>query len=134
MIRRFVYAGVIALAMTACQFQNIDEVLLTRSDISLTVKGELQMAFDENTCQLGYNTARNEFRVYDESLTNWFILKCAETLTSEGQEFKADLEYKTNGESKTLNGLTFTVKSSNVDGLIWLWNRDKQIGIVVKSL
>ena len=134
MIRRFVYAGVIALAMTACQFQNIDEVLLTRSDISLTVKGELQMAFDENTCQLGYNTARNEFRVYDESLTNWFILKCSSPLTSEGQEFKADLEYKTSGEVKTLKDLTFTVESSNVDGLVWLWNRDKQIGIVVKSL
>ena len=134
MFRRFIYAGAVALALSACQFQNIEEILLSRSDISLTMKGELQMAFDENTCQLGYNTGRNEYRVYDEKLENWFRLSCSAQPTSEGQEVNATLEYTVAGVTKTLTDLEFTVQRTSSDGLIWLWNRDKQIGIVVKSL
>ena len=133
MIRRFIYIGAVAFALSACQ-QNVEEVLLSRGDISLTVKGETQMAFDENTCQLGYNTGRNEFRVYDEKLENYFILNCSAKPTTEGQKLTADLEYKAADGAKTLTGLEFTVESTNSDGLVWLWNRNKKIGIVVKSL
>ena len=121
------------LAFASCQY-NVEEILLSRSDISLTVKGELEMTFDENTCQLGYNTGRNEFRVYDEKLANWFVLRCSAKPTSEGQKITADLEYTTADDVKTLTGLEFTVEDTNSDGFIWLWNRDKKIGIVVKSL
>ena len=134
MVRRFIYAAVAALAISACQSHNIEEVLLSRSDISMTMRGELQMAFDENTCQLGYNTGRNEFRVYDEKFENYFILSCSAKPTTEGQKLTADLEYKAADGVKTLTGLEFTVESTNSDGLVWLWNRDKKIGIVVKSL
>ena len=121
------------LAFASCQY-NVEEILLSRSDISLTMKGELEMTFDENTCQLGYNTGRNEFRVYDEKLANWFVLRCSAKPTSEGQKITADLEYTTADDVKTLTGLEFTVEDTNSDGFIWLWNRDKKIGIVVKSL
>ena len=134
MVRRFLYTAVAALALSGCQFQNIEEVLLNRSDISMTMKGALQMAFNENTCQLGYNTERNEFRVYDEALENWFFLRCSAKPTSEGQTLKATLEYTIAGSTKTLEDLEFTVEKTSSDDLIWLWNKDRQIGIVVKSL
>lgn len=121
------------LAFASCQY-NVEEILLSRSDISLTMKGELEMTFDENTCQLGYNTGRNEFRVYDEKLANWFVLRCSAKPTSEGQKITADLEYTTADDVKTLTGLEFTVEDTNSDGFIWLWNRDKKIGVVVKVL
>ena len=133
MVRKYLYMAVAALALSACQ-PNVDEILLSRSDISLTIKGELQMAFSESTCQLGYNTGRNEFRVYDENLTSYFILRCAVAPTSEGQVVKADLEYTTAGGATTLSALDFTVQKTNSEGLIWLWNKDKQIGVVVKAL
>ncbi len=133
MIRRFLYIAAAALTLAACKY-NTEEVLLSRNDISLTVKGELQMSFDENTCQLGYNTGRNEFRVYDENLENWFILRCSAKPTSEGQTITADLEYTTADGVKTLTGLEFKVENTSSDGLIWLWNRDKKIGVVVKVL
>lgn len=132
-MKRFIYIASAMLAFASCQY-NVEEILLSRSDISLTVKGELEMTFDENTCQLGYNTGRNEFRVYDEKLANWFVLRCSAKPTSEGQKITADLEYTTADDVKTLTGLEFTVEDTNSDGFIWLWNRDKKIGIVVKSL
>ena len=134
MIRRFLIAGTAALVLSSCQFQNIDEVLLNRSDISLTVKGNVQIAFNEHTYQLGYNTARNEFRVYDEKLANYFILRCSAKPTSEGQVLKADLEYTTATDSKTISALEFTVEKTSPEGLLWLWNKDRQIGVVIKNL
>lgn len=133
MFRRYIFIAIAALALSACRY-DVDEILLTRSDISLTVKGELQMSFNENTCQLGYNTARNEFRVYDEKLADWFILRCSTSPTSEGQELTADLEYTTRTDTKTIKGAEFKVEKVSSDGLIWLWSKDRKIGIVVKSL
>ena len=92
------------------------------------------MSYNENSCQLGYNTTKNQFRVYNEDLENWFILSCSAKPTSEGQQLKADLEYKTGGSTKSLKELDFSVERVSSEGLIWLWNKDKQIGIVVKSL
>ncbi len=133
MIRRFLYIGVIALAVSACH-HNVEEVLLSRNDISLTLKGELQMSYNENTCQLGYNTARNEYRVYDESMENWFTLTCSAKPTSEGQKLKADLDYKTGNSTKSYKELDFSVERTSSEGLVWLWNKDKQIGVVIKNL
>lgn len=92
------------------------------------------MSFNENTCQLGYNTDRNEFRVYDEKLANWFIVSCSVRPTSEGQEVTADLEYTTPKDTKRLHDLELEVMKVSTDGLVWMWENDKKIGIVVKSL
>lgn len=133
MIKRLLYIIGAALALTACR-HDVDEVLLGRSDISLTIKDELLVSFNENTCQLGYNTDRNEFRVYDEKFANWFILKCSADPTSEGQKIKADLEYTTDKDVKSLTGLELSVVKTSQEGLIWLWEDEKKIGIIIKNL
>ncbi len=133
MIKRLLCIIGAALALTACR-HDVDEVLLGRSDISLTIKDELLVSFNENTCQLGYNTDRNEFRVYDEKFANWFILKCSAAPTSEGQKIKADLEYTTDKDVKSLTGLELSVVKTSPEGLIWLWEDEKKIGIIIKNL
>lgn len=132
-MRRIIYIAAAVLIVSACRY-DIDEILLSRDDISLTIKGELQMSFNENTCQLGYNTGRNEFRVYDEKLSDWFIVRCSAKPTSEGQEVTAELKYTTNTDIKTMKGLKMEVQKLSSDGLVWLWEKDKKIGIIVKSL
>lgn len=133
MIRRIIYTALATACLVSCRY-DVDEILLSRSDISLTIKGELQMAFDENTCQLGYNTGRNEFRVYDEKLSDFFIVRCSAKPDSEGQKVTAELEYTTETDVKKMKGLEFEVQKVSSDGLIWLWEKDKKIGVVVKSL
>lgn len=134
MIKRLIYIMVLLTAATACVNNQIDQILLVRDDISLTVKGSSVMSFDENTCQLGYNSARNEYRVYDEKWANWYMLRCSVKPTSEGQTINADLEYTTDKDVKTLKGLEFSVEKTSSEGLVWLWNKDKKIGIVIKNL
>jgi hypothetical protein len=133
-MKRLIYMMTALVAATSCINNMIDEVLLVRDDISLSIREELLMSFDENKCQLGFNSACNEYRVYDENLANWFVLKCSAKPTSEGQKVTVDLEYTTEKGIKTLADLEFSVVQTSSDGLVWLWNKDRKIGTVIKNL
>lgn len=132
-MKRLIYIVIALAALTSCG-NDIEELLLQRDDISLTERGELHLSFNEKNCQLGYNQERNEFRVYDDQLANWFIIRCDAHPSSVGQEVTADLEYTTANDTKTFSGLEFSVEKTSSDGLIWLWCKDKKIGLVVKAL
>lgn len=133
MVRKIIYMALVLFCVSACHM-DVEEAQFNQSDISLTIKGDLVMSFNENNCQLGYNTERNEFRVYDEKLENWFIVRCSTGPTSEGQKIKVNLEYTTSKVTKTLNDLDCSVEQISSDGLVWIWNKDKQIGIIIKQL
>jgi len=125
---------ILSCIMVSCVHTDFDEILLAKEDISLTVKGEEMMVFDRNSCQLGYNSSTNEFRVYDDNLGNMFILTCNAHPSTEGQTLKADLTWTTASSTKKRSGLNFTVKKISSDGLIWLWCDNERTGIIVKTL
>ena len=110
------------------------EVLLPRTDISLTIKGEVQMTYDQKTCQIGYNDGIHEFRLINDKLTDWVIFRSDATPTDEGQKVTGYLEYTVADETKKMEGLAFTVEKTAPDGHVWLWNEDKKIGIIIKTL
>jgi hypothetical protein len=130
-----IYALLILTAVTvSCIQTDINEVLLMKEEISLTVKGEEMMTFNEFSCQLGYNSDTNEFRVYDDNLGNMFIITCNARPSAEGQILRADLTWTTSSSTKKRSGLNFTVKKISPDGLIWLWCDSDRIGVIVKEL
>ena len=110
------------------------EVLLPRTDVSLTIKGEVQMTYDQKTCQIGYNDGIHEFRLINDKLTDWVIFRSDATPTDEGQKVTGYLEYTVADETKKMEGLAFTVEKAAPDGHVWLWNEDKKIGIIIKTL
>ena len=120
--------------LSSCDRYQPEELLLPKSDISLTIKGEDQIRYDQETWQLGHNAEKNEFRAVNDKLTDWMILRCNATPSTVGQSVTAYLEYTTSNDTKKLNALTFTVEKTSPEGLIWLWNDDKKIGVVVKDL
>ena len=132
-----IYIICIAVTMTllsSCDRYQPEELLLPKSDISLTIKGEDQIRYDQETWQLGHNAEKNEFRAVNDKLTDWMILRCNTDPSTVGQSVTAYLEYTTSNDTKKLNALTFTVEKTSPEGLIWLWNDDKKIGVVVKDL
>lgn len=120
--------------LSSCDRYQPEELLLPKSDISLTIKGEDQIRYDQETWQLGHNAEKNEFRAVNDKLTDWMILRCNATPSTVGQSVTAYLEYTTSNDTKKLNALTFTVEKTSPEGMIWLWNDDKKIGVVVKDL
>lgn len=117
-----------------CNPYDIEEILISRDDVSLTVKGEPVFLFDSDHCQLAYNSEGNEYRAMRDDLSGYFILKADQQLSHIGQEFTADLTYLTGRKEKKEKGIVFRIeKISNADGLIWLWCSSNSIGLVVRA-
>lgn len=135
-MKRIIYIGIAgaAIMLSSCLGPQPEEILLPLTDIALTVKGDIQASFNPVTDQIGYNSERNEFRMTDDKIANWVILQCSATPTTEGQELTANLEYTTQNDVIKLNSLTFTVEKTSPEGLVWLWNKEKSIGIVIKLI
>lgn len=130
------FAGIVLtlISIVGCVGPQPDEILLPRTEISLTIKGEAAMEFIPATCQIGYNSERNEFRLVDNNLSDWVIFRSDAVPTDVGQKVKASLEYTSQNSVKTLRDLTFCVEKTSPEGLVWLWNKDKKIGIIIKVL
>ena len=124
---------VIMLTATGCTNYNVEEVLLQNTEISLTWKGDLQISYAPNTHQLGYNESRNEYRVYDDKLANWFVLKCDQVPATVGQIINCDISWTGKSNIKNMKGVELKVEKTDDMGRIWLWNQDNGIGIIIKS-
>lgn len=117
----------------SCSPYKIDEILMSRDDVSLTIEGLPVFVYNEDKCQLAYNTERNEYRAMTDDMTDYFILEANQKLTTIDQQFTADLTYTTSGSPTTLKELSFTIeKISNESGLVWVWCKEYAIGIVAK--
>lgn len=130
------YLTLIALVFTlsGCMMtEDLNELLLQSSEISLTWKGEVQVSYSPEKFQLGYNSGRHEFRVYDDKLSEWFVVRCSETPTTEGQEITADVSWTGKNRVEEFNGISMKVEKSDDTGLIWLWGESKKIGIILQN-
>ena len=116
----------------ACRTYDVDEVLLAYDDISLTVNGELQFRYSPLTCQIGYDSGLGQFRVYDDKLADWFVIRCSALPANEGEILKADVEYTAQNTVRKYDGIEFVVKKISSDGYIWLWNHSRKIGVVIR--
>lgn len=121
------------LCLTGCNPYDPEEILLPREDISLTVKGELILSYDPQTFQLGYNADKNEFRVHDDNIGNWFTLRCEVRPAVVGEDIEADISWTTANTIKKRRGLEFRVEKTDAEGHIWLWCKEEAIGVVVKE-
>ena len=133
-MKRILSAGILLTIVTGCAGLQPEEILLPRSEVSLTIKEEVAMAFDPATCQIGYNSERNEFRLVDNKISDWVIFRSDAVPTDVGQKVKASLEYTSRSNIKTMTDMTFSVEKTAPDGTTWLWNKDKKIGIIIKVL
>lgn len=129
------YIVLLLMLMSAsCTRYDVDEILLTRDDISLTFRKDLQMSYDPQTWQLGYNAAHNEFRVNDDNMANYFVLRCDARPDTEGQGVNGYIEWTVRTNIKKYRNLKFEVMKISQDGKVWLWNKSQKIGVTVKYL
>ncbi len=133
-MKRMMILLVLAFWMTACTEYNTGVILLPREDISFTMKGTDQFSYDPLTCQLSHNASKNEYRVFDDKLSEWFMIRCSERPENVGQTVTAELTWMASSSTKTLKNLTFKVEKTDESGMIWLWCTQKSIGIVIKNL
>ena len=90
--RMFVLVAAVSAMLCGCVRYDMDEILLEREDLSLTWKGEDQIVFDPLTWQVSSNIRNCEYRVNDDNMANYFIVRCSERPVTEGQDVTADVE------------------------------------------
>lgn len=135
---KYFYRTLVMLAVAAlscgCVKYDVEEILMERQDLSLTWKGEVQVVSDPLTWQIGYNQQRNEYRVHDDSMGNYFVIRCSERPSYEGMDVTADVEWTQRADIKRYEGIRFTVRKMDSEGRIWLWCKSQKIGVVVQEL
>ena len=126
--------GLFLLVMASCDRYDVQEVLLSREDISLTWRKTPQLVYDPLTWQLGYNAGRNEFRVKDDSMANYFVFRSNVRPDTEGQEVTAYVEWTVRASVKRYQNLKFEVRKVSPDGRVWLWNKSQKVGVTIYYL
>lgn len=132
-MKRWMMILIATLIATGCQY-DIDEILLERGDISFTMKGEVLFAYNPLTCQISHSASDNIYRMYDDMLSDWVEVKCSQRPDTEGQSLSAEITWTGTSSIRIERGLRFTVQKTSADGKVWLWNKSKKIGIVIKNL
>lgn len=120
--------------VTGCRPYDLDEILLQREDISMTLKGQPEFIFDAASCQLSHNKEANIYRIFDDKLSHWLVIECSARPDTEGQSLTADITWTAASSTRTERELKFTVEKTAADGKVWMWNKSKRIGIVIKNL
>ena len=133
-MRRLLYILTFLFIHAGCTYESMEAPFMESSEISLIWKGSTQVLYNSNTCQLAYNNAKNEFRVYDDRLADWFIISCDENPTQEGQSIIADVSWTGDRSPKVFRNQSFIVRKVNEDGRVWLWNSKNKIGIIIKHI
>jgi hypothetical protein len=125
---------ILVFAAVSCNRFDMDEILLLRNDVSLTWKGEEQFVYDPESCQMGFNASRKEFRVQTDNLSSWFVISCSDMPSSEGDEIEADISWTGTTDTRSMKALKFKVEKVSSDGMIWMWCRSAKIGVTFMKL
>lgn len=121
------------ISLAACAEYDINEVLLVRTDISLTQRGKTQYVFPADYGQMAINADRTIFRYMTDELSNWLELKCQSRPGGVGDKFIADVRWKSTSSSGEEKELEFEIKQTDGNGMIWLWNNTNNIGLIIRD-
>ena len=121
------------LTLAACAEYDINEVLLVRDDVSLTLRGKPQYVFAADDGQMATNADRTIYRYMTDDLMNWLEVKCQSKPGGVGEKIIADIKWKSKISSGEENNLEFEIKHTDGSGMIWLWNKSNNIGLVIRD-
>lgn len=132
-MKKLIIFALALLSMAACLKYDIDEILLERTDVSLTFKGKLQYAFAAEYGQITINSGRTLFRYMTDDLANWMEVKCQSKPGGVGEKLIADIKWKSTLSSGEEKGLEFEIRQTDGNGMIWLWNKTNNIGLILRD-
>lgn len=132
-MKKALFILLVGVMSVGCVKYDVEEILLVRSDISLTMKGNDIYSFNPDKAQIGYNSELNEYRMFDEDFQNWVSMIWSEKPVSEGQVILINLEWDTRESARKKTGLEFEVRKTDGSGMVWLWNSSDKIGLAIKD-
>lgn len=123
-----------AIALSGCSCNKLDEDFLNSTTLCLRIKGKTLHKYSPEHCQLGFNEQKKQFRVHNDTMSEYYILTCSSIPTSTGQKINCDLKWSTPSSVSSKSNIEFTVEKIDDNGNIWLWNKSNGIAVSVRRL
>ena len=132
---KYVLMLIILTAFAGCNEITEEEQIFADADSNpaLYYKGSIWIDFDPNNYQLGYNEERKEFRLHDDDMSAFYILKLEETPNEKDETIEGKIKWSKGGRIIERDKVKFKVIKNEQD-TYWLWSRSEQIGIVIQKL
>ncbi len=124
-------AGILLLC--GCSKEEVDEAFLESTTLCLINDGRTVHSYDPLTWQIAYSEDKMEFRVYSDTMSDYYVLSCSQLPAAEGQEISATLEWS-NSSRINRKSLGLSVEKIDLQGRIWLWSSKEKIAVSVMRL
>lgn len=124
----------VLLLGTGCNRDGFDKDDFEITDVCLKVKGSVVYSYAGGSSQMAFNRGRKEFWAGTDTMSDYFQLKMSEIPGENGQVLTGTLQWTTDDNIVTRNGLTFKVERIADDGTAWLWCAAQRITVVMKLL
>ena len=133
-LRIFMLPLTILLAVSCNRTLEPDSSFIGSSAIELISSGQVIYTYDPATWQLGYNPSTKEFRVFDDSMKNYYTVTCSAIPSSTGQKLEATVTWSSGSSTQSVKGKFEVVKAQG--DTFWLWCGDKKtpVGVTVRIL
>lgn len=106
-------------------------IFLETEATGLYIKGKPTIIYSESDCQMTYNKKRRQFRIQTDSQNNYFNVILESVPKTKGVNIITKLDYRINGEEKSLIML---FECSNIsEENYWLWDGDTKTGVIIKK-
>ena len=101
----------------------------------LIFNGKTTLSYDPLTCQRSVSSSRCDYRIFKDDLSAYYTVSLGSLPGKEGQEIRG-CSVKWTGADKlyNLSDITLKVKAINSDEIVWLWDDDNQLAIVLQLL
>lgn len=112
-----------------------DKDYLTDPTQRIIFGGKTVLSYEPLTCQRSVSSSRLDYRVFKDDLSAYYTVSLGSLPGKEDQEIKG-CSVKWTGADKlySLSGVTLKVKAINSDEIVWLWDGDNGLAIVLQLL
>lgn len=130
-------AAAALLSVVACNDSELKEEFVQTSDEpGLVIKGQQMYDFGKGNCQLGYRESAHEFRVSDDTMSEYLVLTLEKEIEVD-EECSCSLTYTTKTDIITRNKLRVKLLKKEKDAIgtrMWFWNKSDKMGITVSTV
>lgn len=134
LIRLITSAALLTCALSCQHTLEPDNDFLVSSDLSLVIKGTTVLTYNPLTWQLGYNSDNKEFQANDDSMNDYFLVKCSSVPNKVGQKLNATVTWQVKGSVKSSDGDFEVVKNDGDTYWLWCGKKNRRIAVTVRVL
>ncbi len=118
------------LAACACNAK-IDEAILASPDLGIYQDGTALIRYEPLKYQNAYNESLRQFRIHDDTMSEYFILTLDAIPSAQGQKVTGSVKSSAMPDA---DGLEFTVEKTDGDGRVWLWCKKRKLAVTAEVL